>query len=156
MTTLHGTMAAVLLAASTTLASQNAQTPTDAQNAQSPPTQSAQSPVELGKDQLHVSGCVAMGEQGKYVLQNATYVGVATRTKAMPQATANPAAPIRSYELSGPVDFKTHVGQKVEVAGVLEKGQDDKPVATSGSTSSAAPTEKLTVTSVKSVASTCP
>jgi hypothetical protein len=137
-TLLHGTMAAALLAASTTVAAQNAPNPT-----------------EPGKDELHVSGCVAMGEQGKYVLQHATYIGIATRTKAMPQVTANPAAPIRSYELSGSTDFKSHVGQKVEIAGTLEKTKDDKPVGTSASTSSPAP-EKLNVTSLKSVASNCP
>ena len=133
MRTMRGTMTAVLLAGSTSLTAQTPQNPTD---------------------QLHVSGCLAMGEQGKYVLQNATYIGVSTRTKAMPQATADsPQSPTRSYELSGSSDFRAYLGHKVEIAGALESGKDDKPVNTSGA--SPAP-QALKVTSLKSVGSKCP
>jgi hypothetical protein len=133
MRTMRGIVTAVLLAGSTSLTAQTPQNPSD---------------------QLHVSGCVAMGEQGKYVLQNATYIGIATRTKAMPQATADsPQSPTRSYELSGSSDFKTYLGHKVEVAGALERSQDDKPVSTSAGSPAL---QVLKVTSLKSVGSKCP
>src|SRR3954464_5939815 len=115
MKILHATLTAIVLAASTGIA---AQTP---QNQNPPNTQGQKTQAkEAGKDELTVTGCVSLGDQGKYLLQNATYVGVASTTRAMPPAGSSTSAPVRSYELTGPSDLKTHVGHKVEVKGTLD------------------------------------
>ena len=155
MKILHATVTAIVLAASTGIAAQTPQNQTP-QNQNSPSTQEPKTQAkEPGKDELTVTGCVSLGDQGKYLLRNATYVGVASTTRAMPPAGASTTAPVRSYELTGTSDLKTHVGHKVDVKGTL----DDTKVLqqqgqTSASTSQPAP-EVLKVTSVKPIADTC-
>ena len=150
MKLLNAALTTVVLA---TTASLGAQTP---QNQSSSNTQSHETQTKpAGKDELTVTGCVALGDQGKYLLRNASYVGVASTTRAMPPSGPSTTAPVRSYELTGQSDLKTHVGHKVEVKGTL----DDSKVLqqqgqTSASTSQSSP-EVLKVTAVKPVADTC-
>jgi hypothetical protein len=131
--------------------------------------QAGQQTAQPGKDELHVAGCVA-AEAGKYMLQNATAVGVASRTRAMPNGPASAAEPDerRTYELTG-LDLAAHVGHKVEIAGTLDdsKIRDRTQIGTTGtaapagtsattggSATSAAP-DVLKVSSVKPIADSC-
>ena len=150
MKILHAAVTAIVLAATTGIA---AQTPQN-QNASSTQAQGTQT-KPAGKDELTVTGCVSLGDQGKYLLRNATLVGVASTTKAMPPAASSTSAPVRSYELTATSDLKTHVGHKVEVKGTLDDTKVLRQQAqTSANTSQPAP-EVLKVTSVKPIADTC-
>lgn len=133
-------------------------------SAQQPSPQTAQP----GKDELHVAGCVA-SERGKYLLQNATAVGVVSRTRAMPNGPASAAEPEerRTYELTG-LDLTAHVGHQVEIAGTLDdstiRGRaqtgttgtaGSTATGTAGATATGATREVLKVTSVKPIADSC-
>jgi hypothetical protein len=133
MTRFNGTLAAMVLASATSVVA--------AQNTNQP-----------GKDELHVSGCLA-SDQGKFLLRDATLIGTATKTRAMPTAgAANAPAQPRTYELRGS-DLQRHVGQKVEVTATLD---DSKGAQQPQSTTATTPaTEVLKVSAVKSLATTC-
>ncbi len=160
MKILHATVTAIVLAARTGIAAQTPQNQTpqnqtpqnqNSSSTQAPGTQTK--PARKGRADGHRL-CVAR-RPGKVPASERDLVGVASTTRAMPPAGSSTSAPVRSYELTGTSDLKTHVGHKVEVKGTLDDTKVlQQQAQTSASTSQPAP-EVLKVTSVKPVADTC-
>jgi hypothetical protein len=111
---------------------------------------------KMMSEAMTMTGCVAQGANGHFMLTNAMKAG---EMKGSMPADMKP----MTYDLMGG-ELKAHVGHKVEVTGMMADKMDagklgkDKTstTAVAGETMSGDMHEGITVKSVKMVAATCP
>src|SRR5262245_45921791 len=147
-----------VLAAGTAAFAQAPPPPQTPPPGQTPPP--AQQPSRDTKPStVTVTGCVAEGSSGSFVLNNAMMSNA--MKKEGTSGTTPPSTPSTSsttYTLVGGENLKAHVGHKVEVTGT--PGAASSATATAGAAgataSSASKAQELRVQSVKMVSATCP
>jgi hypothetical protein len=110
-------------------------------------------------DAVTVTGCVAEGSGGHFMLNNATMShdmksgSAMSGSGAAAAGAASSTANTASYMLMGGENLKAHVGHKVEVTGSLGLAKPDEKSAGAMKDTKA---QELKVQSVKMVSATCP
>src|SRR5262245_31134783 len=139
-----------------------------AQSATSTPTQQRDR-TTTDKHEVTITGCLAKGADGDYVLNNATEDKSTTTTTTGTTTTgttgttteSKTGAKAMTWKLEGGSDLDRHVGHKIQVTGKSDfKDSSTTTAGTSGATTgttgtAAANQPKLDVTSVKMVSSSC-
>ena len=140
-----------------------AQTPPPSQ-----PTPSQQPSKGMKSDTVTVTGCVAEGTGGQFMLNNAMMSHDMSKKEGTTPPSTPPSKPsgtpgasgmTSTYTLVGGDNLKAHVGHKVEVMGSLSSSGSTSPSATtppSSTGTSASKGPELKVQSVKMVSATCP
>jgi hypothetical protein len=134
--------------------------------AQTPPPQ--QPSKDMKRDTITVTGCVAEGASGTFMLNNAM-MSHDMKSRESTSGTTPPPTPstpstssmTSSYTLVGGENLKVHVGHKVEVTGTMsQSGSGSSTTGSAGTTgtagSSGMKAQELRVQSVKMVSATCP
>jgi len=135
--------------------------------AQTPPPAAQQPSKDMKHDTVAVTGCVAEGSSGTFMLNNAMMShdiksGTSTSGTTPPTTSGTPSnsSMTSSYTLVGGENLKAHVGHKVEVTGTMgtsgSGASTSGTAGTTGTTGTGMKAQELRVQSVKMVSATCP